>query len=369
MPPLDDNDLHRRGALPDDPAADATVVSRSREEEMTDRALAAQLPRVLERLRAGLPRAPTGWPLLDRALCDEPALEREKAPAPHGFVVPSLNVLGAPPKVGKSTWAQIVAERHAEAGGVAYYVDLENGVDRFMRRLLYRRARLGAAALRRGMTLEQNARWQRAVAGIERGALGQRLFLETRRQIDGAALASCVEALRDRAEGRALLVVVDSLHKLPMEMQNRRDGVDHWLRVLEEIRDRSGAVILAISELRRRERGGHDVSETGFKESGGIEYSGDLLLALEPPGGAEPIGGSPAGETPRLGAPATLRIVFNRDGLTGKVAQYRAEFPWYGLVEEGLPEPSQPPVPADDGAGRVQPARPDQTARPYAHDV
>src|SRR5512133_3677120 len=69
----------------------------------------------------------TGWSRLDAAIGG-------------GFLIPSLNVLGAAPKAGKSTWAQIIAFRHAESEGVAYVLDLENGRRRYFRRLVCRLA-------------------------------------------------------------------------------------------------------------------------------------------------------------------------------------------------------------------------------------
>ena len=93
---------------------------------------AGRLRRRKRRSRDGDKRVATGWRLLDRALGG-------------GFGLPSLNISGRQPKSGKSTWAQIIAERHVEAGGVVYYLDLENGRRRFMRRMLCRHAKLGGA--------------------------------------------------------------------------------------------------------------------------------------------------------------------------------------------------------------------------------
>ena len=91
------------------------------------------LAHVEQRLEGGVEHLPTGWPRLDAALGG-------------GFLVPSLNVIGAPPKAHKSTFAQVIATHHVERGGVSYYLDVENGRLRFLRRLLCRRAGLGSAA-------------------------------------------------------------------------------------------------------------------------------------------------------------------------------------------------------------------------------
>ncbi len=96
-------------------------------DELTGLSIAGALAKEETALETGTKHVVKGWSRLDLALGG-------------GFGVPSLNILGAAPKSGKSTWAQIIAERHAEAGGFVYYLDLENGRRRFMRRMLCRRA-------------------------------------------------------------------------------------------------------------------------------------------------------------------------------------------------------------------------------------
>jgi hypothetical protein len=132
-------------------------------DELAILSIAAALAKEETALEEGTKRIATGWRRLDRALAG-------------GFGVPSLNLIGAAPKSGKSTWAQIVAERHAEAGGFVYYLDLENGRRRFIRRMLCRRARLGGAqvaaalrAQRRGVfdSLEQVERWREAKRWVQ----------------------------------------------------------------------------------------------------------------------------------------------------------------------------------------------------------
>jgi KaiC/GvpD/RAD55 family RecA-like ATPase len=247
--------------------------------------------------------------------------------------VPSLNILGAAPKSGKSTWAQIIAERHAEAGGFVYYLDLENGRRHFMRRMLCRHAHLGgsqvAAALRaqhRGVfqSRDQVECWNNAKIWV-RESLAPRLFVEFTPPKDFAAR---VAAVRQKAGDRPLLLVLDSLQKLPMNLEDRRAGVDAWIRLLERLRHEHEAAVLLISEIKRDQKGQYRAHEAAFKESGGIEYAADLamtLTRLAADEGAE--------------ASSTLRIELARDcdeDPRGDVATYRPVFPHYGL-EEGEP--------------------------------
>src|SRR5687767_10042024 len=101
------SDEQRRRAVDEavpmpNPIAEERAKRRAKAES---KALTHHLPAVLRRLEHGIPRVPSGWAMLDRALRDGPE-DR------GGFVKPSVNVLGAKPKLGKSTWAQIVAENH-----------------------------------------------------------------------------------------------------------------------------------------------------------------------------------------------------------------------------------------------------------------
>jgi replicative DNA helicase len=268
-------------------------------------------------LEGGTQHVATGWRRLDGALGG-------------GLALPSLNLLGAAPKSGKSTWAQIVAERHVDAGGFVYYLDLENGRRRFLRRMLCRRAGLGgrqvAAALRAqraGLfdTWAEAARWSEAKIWVQEH-LSRGFLVEFTPPRDFAAR---VAAARAKAGERPLLIVVDSLQKLPMDLGDRRAGVDAWIRLLERLRHEHDAAVLLISEIKRDQRGQYTAHEAAFKESGGIEYAADLAMTLTRPPADE------AGE-----AASTLRIELARDcdeDPRGPVAAYRPVFPFYGLEE------------------------------------
>ncbi len=283
--------------------------------------IGAWLPGEEDALEAGVARIPTGWERLDSALGG-------------GLAVPSLNLLGAAPKSGKSTWARIIAERHAEAGGLAYYLDLENGKRRFRRQLLCRRAGLGPkdaarvlATQRAGVfaSREEAERWRDAKDWL-RDTLGVGLFAEFVPPHDFVAR---VKDARRVAGHRKLLVVVDSLQKLPGDLQERRAVIDQWVRLFERLRYECEATFLIISEIKRNPRGFYEAHEAAFKESGGIEYAADLAMTLTRPTAADVEPGEDE-------APSTLRVELARDceeDPRGEVASYRAVRPFYGLEE------------------------------------
>jgi replicative DNA helicase len=270
-----------------------------------------------EQLEQEIPRIPTGFARLDAALGG-------------GLAIPSLNVIGAGPKALKSTWAQVLATRHVANGGVAYVLDLENGRKRFLRRLLCRIAEVGvreaAAALRderAGVFSDRRAaeRWRAAKAHV-RDEIGPRLFAEFAPPRDFARRLAAIRAV---ARDRPVLVVVDSLQKLPMDFADRRASTDQWVRLFERLRYELELVFVVISEIKRDPRGGYTAHESAFKESGSIEYSADLAMTLTRPGADED-----------EEAVSTLRVELARDcdeDPRGDVASYAAVRPHYGLEE------------------------------------
>jgi len=299
---------------------------------LAESTLAGALPGLIERLEQGVRRVSTGWPLLDKALRDD---ERDTQ---GGFVYPSVVVLGAQPKIGKSTWAQIVTERFIARDETchAYVLDLENGQERYMRRLLYRRAKVGSLDLKRGMTSEQHRQWGSAKAWVTSD--GRRIHFEPHpRGLNPTSFLGRVDELRSLAGDEAeLLVVIDSLQKLPGELGDRRATIDGWLRAIEGACDDYGCLVLVVSELKRDGKG-YEPGLTAFKESGDIEYTAHLALCM-------------GRKVDDLNAPAELNVVASRDGTVGSdcVAAYQTVYPWHGMDETPV-EPKR--VRQGDGKG------------------
>ncbi len=227
------------------------------------------------------------------------------------------------------------------------------GEDRFVRRLLCRHAQLSVPqvagalrALRRGMfdSLDQVERWNGAKRWLQE-KLAPGFLVEFTPPKDFAAR---VAAVRERAGDRQLLLVLDSLQKLPMDLEDRRAGVDAWVRLLEKLRHQHEAAVLLISEIKRDQKGQYTAHEAAFKESGGIEYAADLAMTLTRPSSDE-----------AAGACSTLRVELARDcdeDPRGDVAGYRPLFPFHGLEEV---EAAQRPSKARNGVGsRLQRATP-----------
>jgi len=272
----------------------------------------------LGRIEKGVPRLATGFPRFDAAIGG-------------GLQVPSLNVIGAGPKSLKSSWCQVAAERHAASGGAVYYLDLENGATRFLRRLLCRKAGLGMREVATALESPGSPAFQTRDA-VERWRAAQAwakdlpILLRFRPPDD---LVADLEEAKRVAGDRTLLVVGDSLQKLPGDLSERRAVVDSWVRMLERLRLDLNLVILLVSEIRRG-REGYAPREDAFKESSGIEYGADLAFTLSRSAADED-----GDET------STLRVELARDceeDPRGDVASYRPVRPHYG-IEEIDPEP------------------------------
>jgi replicative DNA helicase len=289
---------------------------------LLDCRLGIQAKEVLERLQQGTQRVLTGFTELDRILGG-------------GLPVPTLGILGAKPKCGKSTFLQQLVSYIVLHGGYAYVVDRENGIDRYVRRLVCSLERIDPNSL--GDSFVPTEPWKRAEKAILEGALANRLFIERDSELTPRLPSNRVAELSAMAqadEGAPFIVVLDSLQKLPVKSLNdRRAGIDGWMRALEWMRDRYRAIILVASELKRPPQGqAYKASEVSLKESGDIEYSADLVLTMD----RQELKDDDY-ITDRPPQPAQMRVVFNRDGQTGRVADYRLIYPFHRIEEEARP--------------------------------
>ena len=277
-------------------------------------------------LDIGVPTIPTGWRRLDEKV--------------GGLAIPSLNVLGAAPKSGKSTWAQIIALRHIANGGAVYHLDLENGRRRYYRRLLCRACKIGPSEISYAFknpnapdSEDKIKKW--LTMKVEIQARVTSLFTEFTPLTEYALEQRLIE-VKSRIGNRKFLVVIDSLQKLPGGLDDRRATVDKWVRLFERLRIDLDAAILVISEIRRNGKGEYVAHEASFKESGGIEYAADLAMTLTRPRAdeknKEPI--------------STLRVELARDSdrdPRGVIAGYSPTRPYYGLEEIDPPKKNGKP--------------------------
>jgi KaiC/GvpD/RAD55 family RecA-like ATPase len=239
-----------------------------------------------------------------------------------------INVMGGQPKTGKSCFfMQISTEAALRKSPVIYY-DFENGRRKIYTRTLCRLSRLTEKEIRLAAPGEEASE---KLAGAHK-TLGDILHyfrVITDRRLDPDIMRRHIDFLQHETQKDYVLVVVDSLHKLPFKnLSERRTGIDEWLRHMEAIRDEQNAAFLVVSELSRDEKGHYAKRPDlgSFKESGDIEYSADNAMILCPDWDIlEPI--SSKGRT------STLWLVASRENSPGKIAEYSLQYPFWGFEE------------------------------------
>jgi KaiC/GvpD/RAD55 family RecA-like ATPase len=242
--------------------------------------------------------------------------------------VHGLNVIGGPPKSGKSCLAQQIATELAVKRVPVIYYDFENGRQKIYQRILARTSRVAVAKFTGGnLAAAEQERFAAAKESLKEMLDCFRVVND--RQLTPEIMRRHIDFLRHETGGEDVVVVIDSLHKLPFkDFAERRTGIDAWLRELESIRDELRVAFLVISELNRQEGGSYDTTpHMGlFKGSGDIEYTADNALIFQPD---RPLGeGRP--ETERVNG---LWLVASREYSPGLIGRYRLDFPFWGFTE------------------------------------
>lgn len=223
-----------------------------------------------------------------------------------GLPMGGLTILGAFSGGGKTTLVKQVADNVCEAGRPTLFVSCEMNryeltamsLSRMIRqqRLLAGNGNTAETYLTasRGAIMRASARerWEPRLAEAFTNACGEyaakvspRMYvMEPLGAPTVASIRKAAEAIR-RHTGLAPLVIVDYLQLLaPADehMDERRAVSFNTLALRQIARDMNTAVLL-ISALNRASYG-EGITMAAFRESSAIEYSSDLLLALEPQG-------------------------------------------------------------------------------------
>lgn len=239
-----------------------------------------------------------------------------------------INILGGPPKAGKSCFFMQISTEVARRNAPVIYYDFENGRHKIYLRTLVRWTGLTEKKIRSGAIDSAEVKAiQGAQAELETLLAFFRVVNDRRLTPD--IMRRHIDFIRHETRRDDVLIVVDSLHKLPFkDLTERRTGIDSWLRQLEAIRDEQHVCFLVISELSRGKGGGYGEKPdlSSFKESGDIEYSADNALILMPDW--DPT--APAADRQRK---SILWMVASREAAPGRVAEYVLEYPYWRFKE------------------------------------
>ena len=111
-----------------------------------------------------------------------------------------------------------------------------------------------------------------------------------------------------------------------------KQNLDRIVCALKKLSRQHGLTILAISSF-NRENYNLEVSMNAFKESGGIDYSADVLLGLQARGAGRP-GFSIDEEKRKDPRELELKILKNRFAALGRTIPFRY-YPAFSYFEEG----------------------------------
>lgn len=240
-----------------------------------------------------------------------------------------INIMGGPPKAGKSCFFMQISTEIARRNIPVIYYDFENGRQKIYLRTLVRMSDLKEKKIRGGqLNSEENEVLKKTYAEFESMLIYFRVVND--RQLTPDVMRRHIDFIQHETRKDGLLIVVDSLHKLPFkDLNERRTGIDSWLRQMEAIRDEHQACFLVISELSRGKGGGYGEKSdlSSFKESGDIEYSADNAMVLMPDW-------DPMSPTMAQKRKIVLWMVASREASPGQVAEYVLDYPYWRFKEE-----------------------------------
>lgn len=224
----------------------------------------------VERFKAASIRK-TGFPNLDKVA---------------GGIYPGLYVLGAISSLGKTTFIHQIADQMAGAGEHVLFFSLEQSRFEMASKSLARitayrdtRAAVSSLDIRRGCNSYAVQEAQKVYAKL----IAPRMSIIEGNFNCNISFIGDYVARYIKKNGRKPIVVVDYLQILDGmddQKQNTRDIVDTNVRELKRMSRNHDIPVIVISSLNRNNYLA-PVDFESFKESGGIEYTADVILGLQ----------------------------------------------------------------------------------------
>ena len=197
------------------------------------------------------------------------------------FFSPGLYVIGATPAAGKTTFCWQLLEQMARRGETCIYCSYEmSRLELFAKSVaceLFKRAPytdLTAAGIRRG---SWSAEMNHVVEDFAAASLDLSV-LELQDETVDALLALLKPLCSDKQ--RAPIVCLDYLQIVPTARDSTKLGIDETVRKLKKFQRDTNTTFFVISSFNRMNYAQY-VSFESFKESGNIEYTADVVWALQ----------------------------------------------------------------------------------------
>ena len=197
---------------------------------------------------------------------------------------PGLYVLGAISSLGKTTFCGQMADQLASAGEHVLYFTLEQTtlelVSKSLSRMMFKtdsRSALSSMDIRRGSTSEALRIARELYAAQSKHEFTVECGFDTNVENITETVRSYIETAKVKP-----IVILDYLQILaPLNNnQTTKDVVDYNVRALKKLQTENDLVVIVISSLNRQNYL-TPIDFSSFKESGGIEYTCDVMWGLQ----------------------------------------------------------------------------------------
>ena len=197
------------------------------------------------------------------------------------FFTPGLYVIGATPAAGKTTFCWQLLEQLARNGESCIYCSYEMSrlelFSKSLARELFKRNEntcLTAAQIRRGG-------WSVELDYVREDFLNSEIDLRVL-ELQDETIDDLLNLLRPLCQDKAKAPVVclDYLQIMPTGRESTKLGIDETVRKLKKFQRDTNTTFIVISSFNRTNYA-QSVSFESFKESGNIEYTADVVWALQ----------------------------------------------------------------------------------------
>ena len=197
------------------------------------------------------------------------------------FFSPGLYVIGATPAAGKTTFCWQLLEQLAQNGESCIYCSYEmSGLELFTktaaRRLFLndKQTTLTAADIRRGS-------WSAQLDNVINEVANSKTKLQVL-QLQDESIDELLIRLKPLCfdKQKAPVICLDYLQIVPSNKESTKLGVDDSVRKLKKFQRDTNSTFIVISSFNRANYM-QSVSFESFKESGNIEYTADVVWALQ----------------------------------------------------------------------------------------
>lgn len=201
----------------------------------------------------------------------------------HGRLFPGLYVLGAVTGLGKTTFMNQMSTQLSNMGQNVLYISYEQTmfelVSKGLARFTYQsQSKFSAIDIRRGA--EGNSIDEAISKYMERGK--NEFIYEA--EFDDTIDVICEEIEKFVKQGLNPIVIIDYLQVIAPSEKNKhkstKESIDDTVKKLKSIQRKYGLVVFLISSLNRQNYL-TQIDFESFKESGGIEYTADVVWGLQ----------------------------------------------------------------------------------------